>query len=180
MTTPTHAQPQAGFFDFHGDTGQIRSRDHARLLLIDQTFMRDLVRLAMEQNDLSRIRQLGHHMGDRILRIFGATIRQGSYSEVIEHVHNLLSSFGWGTLSTRRVGQAFVASLQHAPQFDEDRLVIAALLGGIFSALSSQDVACVPVETSHDYLIVHPSVAETVWGWSKEPLNLNEMLRRLA
>jgi hypothetical protein len=40
-------------------------------------------------------------------------------------------------------------------------------------------VACVPVDGTR-YVIVHPSIAESVWSWTKEGAGLATVIARLA
>jgi hypothetical protein len=62
---------------------------------------------------------------------------------------------------------------------DDDNLGIAALLGGLFSALAGRDVACVPASAER-FVLVDPSIAEQVWIWSKEGSELPEIIGSLT
>jgi hypothetical protein len=70
--------------------------------------------------------------------------------------------------------------VEQLPPLDHENLAVAALLGGMFSTLSSFEVACVPIGDSNRYLVVDPSVAEQVWIWSKNGDELPVIISKLA
>ena len=61
---------------------------------------------------------------------------------------------------------------------DDEELGAAALLGGLFTRVSGDQVACVPVGRS-EFIMVGLEVAETVWGWYKSGLGVAEIVGRL-
>jgi len=91
----------------------------------------------------------------------------------------MLSLLGWGTVQLERWGHALALVLEGAPSLDAERLGLAALLGGMLTSLGGRDVACVPVDGAR-FLIVHPSIAEAVWSWSKDGKELSAVVARLA
>ena len=77
-----------------------------------------------------------------------------------------------------RWGAALVLELSGGPDVDADRLVVAALLGGLLTVLAGRETACVPVESSH-FIVLDPTVAETVWSWSHGGQTRGQIVSRL-
>jgi hypothetical protein len=73
-----------------------------------------------------------------------------------------------------------VLSLEGAPQLDAERLGLAGLLGGMLTSLGGRDVACVPAHENSRFVIVHPTIAETVWTWTKEGKSVGDVISRLV
>jgi hypothetical protein len=139
-----------------------------------------LVTTAARHGDLTSIRMLGKRIGDDAARSLGDEVRDASPEAVVAHASGTLALLGWGTLALERWGKALVLTLEGAPQLDGERLGLAALLGGMLTSLGGRDVACVPTHESGRFVIVHPSIAETVWTWTKEGSSLGEVISRLA
>jgi hypothetical protein len=98
---------------------------------------------------------------------------------VLTHASSVLALFGWGRVAFERWGDALVAVAEGVPTLDEDRLGIAALLGGMFSSLAGRDVACVPIDQLR-FVLVDPAIAEQVWLWAKDGDDLPTIVGRLA
>jgi hypothetical protein len=107
-------------------------------------------------------------MGKMLAASLGDNALNRAPETVLGHAANLIALYGWGRLHLERWGDALCLSVDELPPLDEDNLAVAALLGGLFSTLSEQEVACVPIGDSNRYLMVDPQIAEYVWSWSKE------------
>ncbi|MDH5672273.1 MAG: hypothetical protein OEZ06_08995 [Myxococcales bacterium] len=169
----------AGFFEFDIAHGAVRSRGGTRVLVVSEDVLAPLVKTAVANGDLTAVRILGSQLGALIGASLGANATDNSPAEVIDHAGNTLSLFGWGRLNLERWGSALVLAVEGLPPLDEDNLAVAALLGGLFSALSSAEVACVPVADTGKYVMVDPSIAEQVWMWAKGGDSLGAIASRL-
>jgi hypothetical protein len=98
---------------------------------------------------------------------------------VLSHAAAVIALYGWGGLRFEQWGDALVLEVQELPPLDRDNLAVAALLGGLFSTLCGQEVACVPIGASGKYIMVDPAVAEKVWGWSKGGDDLAAIVSKL-
>src|ERR1700712_1351612 len=131
-------------------------------------FAFDLARGAVHTRHGERVLVLA---SDVLGPLVSTAVRQGDLTAV--------RMLGRRTLQLERWGHALVLALEGAPALDNERLGLAALLGGVLTSLGGRDVACVPVDGTR-FVIVHPSVAETVWGWSKEHKDLPSIIARLS
>ncbi len=171
------------YFKVDLSEGVLRAGDNTRVLVVDHEILRDLIELSISRNDLSLIRKLGHRIGRDIwssLQSSGGASEEVFADEVLGRTSAFLAAFGWGTLSFEQWGDAVAVSIGSGPDFDEERLTAGAMLGGVFTALYGQEVACVPVSASDRYLILSPSVAERVWGWAQDNASVAEIVGRLA
>ncbi|MDQ3031533.1 MAG: hypothetical protein M3Y87_03890 [Myxococcota bacterium] len=157
----------AGFFEFDLAGGEVRARSGNRVLVLSDTVVAPLVSAAVHNGDLTAVRRLGRHMGEEVASAIGSDAGDSTPELVLGHAATIVSLFGWGRLHLERWGDALCARLEKLPQLDADHLAIAALLGGLFSALAKQEVACVPVSTDGRFLLVDPQIAEQVWNWSR-------------
>ncbi len=167
-----------GYFAFDLGRGAVHTRHGERVLVLASDVLGPLVSTAVRQGDLTAVRMLGKRIGEDATRSLGGEVKGATPEAVITHASGMLSLLGWGTLSLERWGLALVLALEGAPPLDAERLGLAALLGGVLTTLGGRDVACVPVNGTR-FVIVHPSIAEEVWSWSKEGKELASILARL-
>lgn len=144
-------------------------------MLLSDAAVATLVSSAVRAGDLTAVRTLGKTLGEHARASLGNDPRSMSPGSVIEHAVSVLALFGWGRLQVERWQHALVVVVEDVPDLDEGTLSLAALLGGMFSALAETDVACVPVEENR-YLIVGPHIAEEVWTWAAEGAELGQIV----
>jgi hypothetical protein len=180
MTSSETSFDPGGYLAFDLARGAVHTRHGERVLVLSADVLGPLVSTAARHGDLTAVRALGKHIGEDAARSLGRDARGATPEAVITHIGGTLALLGWGTLSLERWGGALVLSLHGAPVLDAERLGLAALLGGMLTSLGGQDVACVPVTSGARFVVVHPGVAETVWGWAKEGLELSSIISRLA
>lgn len=157
----------------------MRARSGNRVLVLSDTVVAPLVSAAVQNGDLTAVRRLGRHMGEEVAASLGAEAPGASPDLVLGHAAGVVSCFGWGRLHVERWGDALLARLEKVPQLDADHLAIAALLGGLFSALARREVACVPVSQDGEFLLVDPQIAEQVWNWSRAGDDVPAIVGRL-
>lgn len=167
-----------GYFAFDLARGAVHTRHGERVLVLASDVLGPLVSTAVRQGDLTAVRMLGKRIGEDAARSLGGDVKAAAPEAVVTHASGMLSLLGWGTLVLERWGHALVLVLEGAPNLDAERLGLAALLGGVLTTLGGRDVACVPVNGTR-FVIVHPSIAEAVWGWSKEGKDLSSVIARL-
>jgi len=169
-----------GFYQFDLARGAVRTREGGRVLILSDAVLSPLVTAAVEKGDLTAVRRLGKHIGEQVLEgLGGANAADASPETVLTHAAGILALFGWGKLGFERWGRALVVAVDHAPTLDDDRLGIAALLGGMLSSLARREVACVPVDGAR-FVVLDPSIAEKVWAWSRDGVDLAGIVGRLA
>ena len=169
-----------GFFEFDLATGSIAARGAGRVLVLSDSVVAPLVSAAVANGDLTSVRKLGRELGECVLGGLGGGALDAPFEAVLEAAAGVLSVMGWGRLRVERWGDALVASLDHIPRLDEDHLGVAALLGGLLSALAEHEIACVPVSSAGHFLLVDPSVAQKVWKWSRSGDDIAAIVGRLA
>lgn len=169
----------ADYYAFDLARGAVHTRHGERVLVLSADVIGPLVSTAARHGDLTTIRALGKRIGEDAARSLAQDARAASPEAVIGHAAGTLALLGWGVLSLERWGSALSLALSGAPSLDTDRLGLAALLGGLLTSLGGRDVACVPV-ASNRFVVVHPSIAETVWGWAKEGAELGQIVSRLG
>ncbi len=169
-----------GYYAFDLAKGAVHTRHGERVLVLSTDVIGPLVSNAAKHGDLTAVRALGKHIGEDAARSLGREAKLCTPEAVLTHASGVLALLGWGALTLERWGKALVLTLSGAPQLDADRLGLAALLGGMLTCLGGRDVACVPVEAGAHFVIVHPSIAETVWGWAKEGSELGQIVARLS
>jgi hypothetical protein len=180
--SPDPAAPPdpAGFFEFDLAGGEVRARSGHRVLVLSDTVVAPLVSAAVQNGDLTAVRRLGRHMGEEVANALGGELGDAPPDLVLGHAATVVSLFGWGRLHLERWGDALCARLEGLPQLDADHLAIAALLGGLFSALARKEVACVPVSAEGHFLLVDPHIAEQVWNWSRSGDDVAAIVGRLG
>jgi hypothetical protein len=174
-----------GFFDFDLSAGAVRARGGTRVLMLSDTVVAPLVSSAVASGDLTALRRLGRHIGEEIRASVGGSAADHGPDAVLGHAAGVLALFGWGQLAVERWGDALVARVASLPDIDESQLALAALLGGLFTALSQRDVACVPLMRADGgdrsaFILVEPSVAETVWGWAQAGHDIPTIVQQLV
>ncbi len=169
-----------GFFEFDLAGGEVRARSGNRVLVLSDSVVAPLVSAAVQNGDLTAVRRLGRHMGEEVVNAIGPSVEDASPEVVLGHAATIVSLFGWGFLRLERWGDALLARLDQLPKLDEDHLAIAALLGGLFSALARHEVACVPVSSDGQFLLVEPQIAEQVWNWSRAGNDVPAIVGRLV
>ena len=169
-----------GFFEFDLAKGAVRARGAGRVLVLSDNVVAPLVSAAVANGDLTSVRKLGRTLGECVLEALEAPPEQTPANDVLEHVAGVLSVCGWGRLVVDRWGDAVVAHLEDLPLLDDEHLGVAALLGGMFSAISQREVACVPVDSTGAFMVVDPSVAQQVWKWSRGGDDIAAIVGRLA
>lgn len=178
--TETMSFDPGGYYAFDLARGAVHTRHGARVLVLSAEVLGPLVSNAARHGDLTAVRALGKHIGEDASRSLGMDAKSASPEAVLNHASGTLALLGWGMLSMERWGGALVLSLHGAPALDIECLGLAALLGGVLTTLGGRDVACVPVESGSRFVVVHPSIAETVWAWAKEGLPLGAIVGRLT
>lgn len=168
------------FFEFDLAKGAVSARGSGRVLVLTDEVVAPLISAAVEGGDLTAIRRLGRQLGEAAATGFEGSARDKSAQEVFGHAAAVLSLFGWGRLRVDRWGDALVATLDQLPHLDGEHLGVAALLGGLFSSLADEEVACVPVGEDGTFLLVDPSVAQQVWKWSRSGDGVALIVNRLA
>ena len=169
-----------GFYEFDLPKGSVRTRHGSRVLVLTDNVVAPLVSTAVQNGDLTAVRRLGRELGDHVSSALGGAAEAAAPELVLSHAAGVLSLFGWGALALERWGDAVVVSVASVPALDDEHLGVAALLGGMLSAISEREVACVPVDAEGHFVIVDPTVAEEVWTWSKEGADLPLIISRLA
>jgi hypothetical protein len=169
-----------GFFEFDLAGGEVRARSGNRVLVLSDTVVAPLVSAAVHNGDLTAVRRLGRHMGEEVASALGGDPTGAPPETVLGHAATVCSLFGWGRLHLERWGDALLARLERLPELDADHLAIAALLGGLFSALARHEVACVPVTQDGRFLLVDPQIAEQVWNWSRNGDDIPSIVGRLG
>ncbi len=168
----------AGYYDFDLSSGAVKLRSGARVLLLSDNVLGPLVSSAVSNGDLTAVRRLGKQLGEEAKVSLGESPGKLTSDVVLTHAATVVALFGFGKLSLERWGDALVARIHEAPLLDENELGIAALLGGLFSALAQRETACVPVGQS-GFLVVDPGIAEEVWSWTQAGATLPTMIGRL-
>jgi hypothetical protein len=168
-----------GFYEFDLAQGKVRTSRGARVLLLSAEALGPLVGAAVAAGDLTPIRRLGKELGEHARASLEGSADGHPPEAVLGHAAAVVALFGWGRLGMERWGDALVVSLEDMPTIDEQRLGVAALLGGLFSALGGREVACVPTGGAR-FLMVAPDVAEDVWGWTSSGADLPTIVGRLA
>lgn len=169
-----------GFFKFDLPNGEVRARSGNRVLVLSDAVVAPLVSAAVRNSDLTAVRRLGRYVGEETLQALGGDPAEATPETVFSHAATLLALFGWGRLEIQRWGDALVAHLDGLPQLDADHLAVAALLGGLFSAMAKREVACVPVGQDGRFLLCDPQIAEQVWNWSRSGEEIGGIVSRLA
>lgn len=177
MTAPRF--DPGGFYQFNLTEGAVQTRDGARVVMLTDAVVAPLVAAAVGNGDLTAVRRMGQQIGDQVRSDLGEALASSAPEAVLTQCSGVLALFGWGKLSAERWGDALVAVMQHAPALDDERLGIAALLGGMLSSLMEREVACVPAGDDR-FVIVDPAIAETVWAWSREGASVASIIERLA
>ena len=167
-----------GFFEFDLSKGAVRTREGARVLLLSDDVLSPLVAVAVQNGDLTAVRRLGKQLGQHIASSLGQPPSELSPETVLSHAASVLALFGWGRIGLEQWGPALAVVVRGVPELDEGHLGMAALLGGLFSAMTGNDVACVPTDEER-FLLVSSSVAEEVWSWAREGLDMGSILSRL-
>lgn len=169
-----------GFFEFDLDKGAISARGGGRMVMLSDTVLSTLVSAAVEGGDLTAVRKLGRQLGDATASAVDGPAAGEPAEAVLGHAASVLSLFGWGRLEVQRWGDAVVAKLTDLPRLDDEHLGMAALLGGVFSSLASEEVACVPIDDDGTFILVDPSVAQQIWKWSRSGDGVAAIVGRLA
>jgi hypothetical protein len=170
----------AGFFEFDLAAGAVRARTGPRLLLLPDGVLASLIEAAVRTSDITAVRRLGRQLGESVMAELGADAPSARPEVVLGRAADVLSLFGWGRLDVELRGDALVARIAGLPALDADKLGAAALLGGLFSSLAAEEVACVPVASESAFLLVHPTAAGHVWKWSRSGEGVAAMVARLA
>ena len=118
-----------GFYEFSLESGSVKSRDGARVVVVSDSVMANLVSAAVERGDVTAVRQLGKHLGQSVSRAVGGDAASATPEEVMGYASATLALFGWGRLALERWGDALVAVVKEVPTLDADNLGVAALLG---------------------------------------------------
>lgn len=169
-----------GFFKFDLPSGEVRARSGNRVLVLSDAVVAPLVSAAVRNSDLTAVRRLGRYVGEETVRALGHQPADSSPEAAFSHAATLLAIFGWGRLEMERWGDALVAHLDGLPHLDADHLAVAALLGGLFSAMAKREVACVPIGQDGKFLLCDPQIAEQVWNWSRGGDDIGAIVSRLA
>lgn len=156
-----------GFYEFDLARGQVRTGEGQRMLVLSSQAAAPIISAAVASGDLTSMRQFGRELAAQVLESLGMDASELNPEDVLGHATSVLALCGWGRLKLERWGDMLLAVLEGLPELDRDNLAAAALLGGLFSSLSRLDVACVPLTEAGRFVVVDPSIAETVWSWSR-------------
>jgi len=167
------------FYAFDLARGAVSTRHGERMLVLSSDAVATLVASAAKHGDLTAVRALGKRIGEEAQASLASDVRGASPEAVATHAAGVLSLLGWGAFSFERWGHALVIVLEGAPELDPGKLGLASLLGGMLTALSGRDIACVPVSSGR-FVVVHPSVAEQVFTWSTEGSDLAQIVAKLG
>ena len=167
-----------GFYEFNVRGGAVKTRDGQRVLVVGHDVLTPLVAAAAASGDLTPLRTFGQNLAKEAQNSLGAKAADASPEAVIGHASSVMALFGWGRLELERWGEALVFSMTDLPSLDERQLAAAALLGGFASGLSGREVACVPVADQR-FLVVDPTVADTVWKLARGGAKLPELVAKL-
>ncbi len=167
-----------GFYEFNLAGGTVRTRAGGRVVVLPDDTLAALISSAARDGDLTPLRRLGEALGDLVVDAIDRPASVLSPEAILGQASMATALFGWGRLAFERWGPALVIVVGDLPPVDEDDLGAAALLGGLFSRLSQQQVACVPTGNSR-FIMVDLEVAETVWAWFKEGADLPSIVGRL-
>lgn len=178
MMAPTRFDA-AGYYAFNLPRGEVRTRGGRRMLILDCDAMGPLISTAVKHGDLTAVRTLGHKLGEQVAGSFDGQAGALPPRDVLANAGAVLGLCGWGRLSLEQWGPAVVLKLDGAPPLDDDRLGLAALLGGMLASLVGRDCACVPVGGQGHFVVVDPKVASQVWSWSQEGAELPAVVGRL-
>lgn len=166
-----------GFWEFHLNGGAVRTREGRRVIVMPEDVAGPLVRLALDQGDQVLLSEIGAALGAEAAATLGEDLGERSPETVLGHAASVVALFGLGRLSLERWGDAVVASLSGAPALHGEAL--AALLGGLFSALGGMEVGCAALGDGR-FVLVHPDVVDAVRGWVAEGADLGAVAARLA
>lgn len=167
-----------GFYEFNLAGGTVRTKNGGRVVVLPDSTLAALIAAAARDGDLTPLRQLGEGLGDLVLEAIDRPATLLTPEAILGHASMATALFGWGRLAFERWGAALVIVVGDLPPVDDEDLGAAALLGGLFSRLSQQQVACVP-SGNNRFIMVDLEVAETVWGWFKEGADLPAIVGRL-
>lgn len=165
------------YFTFDFDSGVITAHGGDRVLVLTENVVKPLLDCALKLGDVTALRELGRRLGNDVKKSDAASL---PIEQVALEISNALSMFGWGRFEIERWGEAVVVRLHQVPSLDSDRLCAAALLGGLLSSLMGENVGCVPVKPDNRFIVVHPSITETLWRWSCEGLEVPDLVKRLG
>ncbi|MCB9707277.1 MAG: hypothetical protein H6714_00610 [Myxococcales bacterium] len=156
-----------GFYEFDLSHGQVRTSSGERMLVLSSVAAGPLISAAVSGGDLTSMRQFGRQLAGQAMESLGMDAEGLAAETVLGHASSVLALCGWGRLRLERWGDMVLAVLDDLPALDRDNLAAAALLGGLLSSLSGLDVACVPLSEAGQFVVVDPSIAETIWSWSR-------------
>lgn len=167
------------FYEFDLARGAVRTRSGARVLVLSDGVVRQLVSAALQKGDLTALRSLGQEVGAQARASLGSTADLAP-EVVLGHASGHFALFGFGRIRLDTWGDSLVVSVDGAPQLDGERNALGALLGGLFSALADQELACVPIGPDAQFMIVAPGVAPDVHQWAKQGADVATVVARLV
>lgn len=150
-----------GFYEFNINNGSVKTRSGERVLVLGQDVLGPLVSAAAASGDLTPLRALGSNLASHAKSAIAGAPADAAPADVFSAAAGVVGVFGFGRLEVERWGEAIALRMVDAPALDERRLANAALLGGLLSGLSGDEVACVPVDDR--FLVVSPNAADAVW-----------------
>lgn len=168
------------FYEFDLARGAVRTRGGARVLVLSDGVVRQLVSAALQKGDLTALRSLGEELGAQARASLGAGIADLAPEVVLGHASGHFALFGFGRIRLDTWGDSLVVSVDGAPQLDRDGNALGALLGGMFSALSGQELVCVPIGPDAQFMMVAPGVAPDVHAWAKQGADVATVAARLV
>jgi hypothetical protein len=180
MTTSEASLDPNAFFQFDLAKGAVRARGGSRVLVVSESVLSPLINTAVANGDLTAVRTLGSQLAALVASSLPGQANALSPGQVIGHAGAVMSLFGWGRLRLEQWGDALVLNVDGMPPLDDDNLALAALLGGLFSALCATEVACVPLGRTTRYMMVDPRIAEQVWNWSREGDGVSTIASKLV
>jgi len=181
MAKPESGQfDAAGYYAFDLQSGEVRTRAGRRVLILDCDAMGPLISTAVKHGDLTAVRTLGHKIGDQINGACGGAANGLGSQEVMASASAVVGLLGFGRLSLEAWGPAVVLKLEGAPDMDEERLGLAALLGGMLASIVGQDCGCVPVGGDGHFVVVDPKVAGQIWSWAQDGKPLASVIARIV
>ncbi len=176
MSNPS--QSPSAFYEFDLQRGAVATRGGDRVLVLTDHVVRALVSAALDKGDVTALRELGRAFGRDAASQVEGDAEAASPEVTLGAVGDALALHGFGDLTVTRYGDALALRIENAPALDDGRLALSALLGGVFSALVPGEVACVPVGDT--FLVLHPSVAETVFADAQRGASIPQILEKLT
>ncbi len=148
------------FYDFDLAKGVVTARGESRVAIIPDTLMRQLVSAANKSDEIAGMRAFGRVLGES-----ANTDISAASADVLGGLAGVWALAGLGILRAETWGPALALRAVDCPI---DGKALAALLSGLVSAASAQEVVCVAVGPDNDHLVLEASAAQAVEKWAMQ------------